>query len=352
MNAVAVVPIRETPPDNELRLRTLDEFVQRPCVSYHVRNLIPSQSIVVVFGPPKGGKTFSICDLTMHAAHGMDWHGFKVAKPVRVAYLAGEGTTGLKVRLRGWIEHHDSVAEPGEFRILPEAMSLPDNAAELVEVMTPFRPDIVVIDTLNTYFGGSDENSTQDMTRFCHAVRRLRDAIGCSVVVIHHTGHGDQTRERGSIVLRASADVLIQVAKDESGSGNVGFQVIAARDMESMNEPLALRLRRVDTCWLDDEDQKLVTCIVEAADGHVTLAGRSKPLGAAQSVVIEVARKLARQGTPDEHGEVLLQRIHVAAVAKEQGVSRQSISSAWAALHSRRLLRLIEPGSVAVKVKP
>jgi hypothetical protein len=338
-------------PTRSLKLLSLDEFVQRPNVSFYVRDILPCKSIAVVFGPPKGGKSFSIADLTMHVAHGHDWRGFAVPKAVRVAYLVGEGATGFRVRLRAWLEQHDNIDVPGQFRILPEALSLPDNASEIVGLLKEFKPEIVVVDTLNTYFGAGDENSTPDMTRFCDAVRIIRDQIECSVVVIHHTGHGDQTRERGSIVLRASADVLIQVAKDEGGSGNVGFQVIAARDMEPMTEPVGLRLRAVETSWLDDDGKPLVSCVVESADSPVSLAGRSKPLGSAQSVVLELVRKLAKQ-RDNGSGEVILPRLDVAALAKDQGVSRQSVHSAWNALASRRLVRLIEPGSVAVRLQP
>jgi hypothetical protein len=48
---------------------------------------------------------------------------------------------------------------------------------------------------------------------FCAAIRRRRDTLGCSVYVIHYTGWHDSGRERGSIVLRAAADVVIQVGK-------------------------------------------------------------------------------------------------------------------------------------------
>jgi len=221
---------------------TLDEFVQRPKVSSHIRGIVPAKGIVVVFGPPKGGKTFSVCDLMMHAAHGLDWHGCSIPRRLRVVYLAGEGINGLRVRLKAWLEHHDGIEEAGDFRVLPLSLSLPERVEELIEALRPLSPDLVALDTLNSYFGRGDENSTQDMSAWCVAVRQLRDALGCAVIVVHHTGHGDSGRERGSIVLRATADVLVQVAKDDGAGELVGFQVIAARDLEPMRAAIALRL--------------------------------------------------------------------------------------------------------------
>jgi hypothetical protein len=260
--------------DNALQFQRLSEFIQRPKVSSLVRGIIPARAIIVVYGPPKGGKTFTVCDLTMHGAHGIDWCGFKVPRRLRVAYCAGEGISGLRVRLKGWLEYHDSISEPGEFIILPRALSLPDRVASLVEELRTFKPDIIVTDTLNAYFGGGDENSTQDMSTWCAAVRYLRDELGASIVVIHHSGHGESGRERGSIVLRASADVLIQVAKDTQAGELVAFQVIAARDIETMESPIALKLVRHVTDWLDEDGAPMVSCIVQPGSSPVTLPGR------------------------------------------------------------------------------
>jgi AAA domain len=337
----------------ELKVFGLDEFVQRPTVSSLIRGVVPAKAIVVVFGPPKGGKTFSVCDLTMHAAHGLDWHGCAIPRRLRVLYLCGEGVSGMRVRLKAWLEHHDNIGEPGAFKVLPQALSLPNRVATLVESIRAFKPDIVVTDTLNTYFGGGDENSTSDMTAFCDALRYIRDQLGCAVVVIHHTGHGDSGRERGSIVLRASADVIVQVAKDEGTKKLVGFQVIAARDIETMEAPIALKLTRHDTEWLDEDGEPLVTCVVAAADQPVTLPGRGgHPLGAAQAVVLQAAQELARAGRPEANGEVILARHDIAHLAKQRGhLSRQSVSSSWPSLEQRKLLRRIEPGSVAIRVR-
>src|SRR5690606_39032594 len=89
-----------------LRLQTLDDFVVQPQVSDHVEKVWPSGGIVVAYGPPKEGKTFTMCDLAMHAAHGSGmWQGLEIREPLRIAFLAGEGTRGLKVRLHAWRQH-------------------------------------------------------------------------------------------------------------------------------------------------------------------------------------------------------------------------------------------------------
>lgn len=335
-----------------LKLQDLGEFATQPEARWLVRGILPPDSLVVVFGSAKGGKTFSTTDMLMHAAHGMDWHGHAIPRPLRVAFLAGEGRNGLRVRLHAWLQHHDSAALTGAFKVLPTSFSLPDRVEELIELLRPFDPDVVVPDTLNAFFGVGDENSTQDMTRFVAACRRLREALSCTVVVLHHTALADTGRERGSGVLRGAADVVIQVGKDESGSDCLGFQVVTGRDIEPMEQPLALRLAKVETDWVDDDGETLATCIVQAAAQPVTLAGRgSRPLGEAQAMILACARELAANHQADAGGWVVLARADVSARAKEHGVSRQSISSAWQPLQTRGYLRLAEPGSVMLKVR-
>jgi hypothetical protein len=334
-----------------LQLLDLQEFATQPKSRWLVRGILPPDSLVVVFGPPKGGKTFAATDMLMHAAHGKDWHGHAVPRPLRVAFLAGEGRNGLRVRLHAWLQHHDTAELTGAFKVLPRSLSLPDKVEELIEALRDFKPDVVAPDTLNAFFGPGDENSTQDMTHFVAACRRLREALSCTVLVLHHTALADSGRERGSGVLRGAADVVIQVGKDESGSGCIGFQVVTGRDIEPMEQPVGLRLRKVETDWLDDDGIPLTTCVVECATQPVTLPGRgARPLGEAQSTILTVARELAAKATADAFGWVLLARSDVASAAKARGVARQSISSAWQPLAARGYLRLIEPGSLKVRV--
>jgi hypothetical protein len=146
--------------------------------------------------------------------------------------------------------------------------------------------------------------------------------------------------------------VLIQVAKDESGGQLVGFQVIAARDLEPMESPIALNLVRHETEWLDEDGEPLVTCIVEGAGRPVTLPGRGgKPLGESQATVLQAARELAKTKAPEPSGEVLLARHDIAKLARDRGVGKTAISNTWERLESRGYWRRVEPGSIALRMR-
>lgn len=350
---VARIPVEEAGQDGgqsrKLHLLTLDEFVKQPRLAYHIRRLVPAGSIVLVFGAPKTGKTFVVCDLAMHAAHGMDWHSCKITKQLRVVFLAGEGANGLRVRLRAWLRAHDCPEKPA-FALLPEPFGLPEHGREVIATLRDFKPDLIVVDTLNAFFGSGDENSTQDMSLFTAAVRRLRDEFGCSVVIIHHTGVNETARERGSNVLRGAADVIVQVARDRWDAAVVGFQVIQARDLEPWDRPIALALERVETDWTDEEGIAQSTCIVRATDQPVTIRGSgSRPLGASQRQLVEIVQEIAAtraNGSPN----VLLDKADVAKLAVERGIAKQSVSSAWRPLAQRGYWR--EIGAKSISVQP
>jgi hypothetical protein len=76
-----------------LQLVSLDDYCVRPHVTWLVRDLLPAESIVMVFGAPKSGKTYIITDMMMHGAHGMHWHGHTITRALRVTDLPGDFRT-------------------------------------------------------------------------------------------------------------------------------------------------------------------------------------------------------------------------------------------------------------------
>lgn len=146
----------------------------------------------------------------------------------------------------------------------------------------------------------------------------------------------------------------MQVAKDEDGSGLVAVQVIDGRDVAPWEHPLALRLRRVDTEWRDDDGRAMTSCLVESAAQPVTLPGRGgKPLGAQQRKLIALVQELALAKTDGAPGTVLLARADVTKAAHERhDIARQTVSAAMFSLAERGHWRLIEPGSLSLDVRP
>ena len=117
-------------------------------------------------------------------------------------------------------------------------------------------PILVIVDTLARCLGGGDENSARDMGAAITSLDHVRHAFGCAVLVLHHTGHSNEHRERGSSALRAAADTLIIGAKTDD--------VMTLRCEKQRNaepfEDIAVRLVPVD---IGGE----TSCVIEPATG-------------------------------------------------------------------------------------
>nr|BAR33134.1 putative uncharacterized protein [uncultured Mediterranean phage uvMED] len=190
-----------------------------------VKDIAEYESVLAIFGSAKSGKSFVAVDLACSVAQGRDWHGHKV-KQSNVLYLCGEGVRGLGRRVYSWgtLNEHQDISDMPLFisnrgsRMLDEKdfILLKDTAnkieAEHGEI------GLIVVDTLQRNFGGGgNENSTEDMSTFIERIDDLRDTYGSTIAIVHHTGHSNSGRARGSSVIQASVDWEYKVERSNSG---------------------------------------------------------------------------------------------------------------------------------------
>jgi RecA-family ATPase len=175
-----------------------------------------------LFGPPDSLKTFVALHLALCIATGHDCFGRKVRQG-SIVYITGEGEEGFRQRVEAWSEAHPLAPPLDRNRaiFLPEAVNLLDEKAvdaliEQLGEIEPAKPSLVVIDTLARCMVGGDENSSRDVGLAVHAADRLKRALGCTVLLIHHTAKKMKT-ERGSGALRGAADTMLRVAKSPEG---------------------------------------------------------------------------------------------------------------------------------------
>ncbi|SOC11189.1 AAA domain-containing protein [Rhodobacter sp. JA431] len=188
---------------------------------YHVDGMIETETIGVVFGDPGCGKSFLAVDLACSVASGSDFHGRKVRQG-SVFYIAGEGHNGLARRFHAWGRHHgQDMSRLPVFKSNRAAQLLDGaSAAEVGRAVAGLSalhgaPALIIIDTLARNFGGGDENSTQDMNGFVAAIDDLRACwLKTTIIIVHHTGHSDKGRGRGSTVLKGALDFEFRVEKD------------------------------------------------------------------------------------------------------------------------------------------
>lgn len=277
-----------------------------------VRDYLEQNTLGVLFGDPATGKSFLAMDLAACITTGIPWRGHKVDKGA-VLYIAGEGRNGIARRLRAWeIRSGISLSTaPLYLSNRPTALCDLESNKELLEaadrVSKDNPPKLVVIDTLARNFGPGDENSAKDMSMAIQAMDKIRTRFGCTVLIIHHTGHNNKNRERGSFGLRGGIDASYCLAKDDSGT--VKLQPSKMKESE-LPEPMAFKIAPVDLGIEDEEGRNVTSAILYQVD-YVSAKNGNNGQGKWQQVAAKKFQELYLQrkqylkesgGNPDSAG--------------------------------------------------
>src|SRR5271163_3148112 len=110
---------------------------------YLIKNLLPRAGLVVVWGPPKCGKSFWTFDALMHVALGWEYRGNRVAAGA-IVYCALEGAQGFKNRIEAFrlskLSEADSGAPP--FYLMSASLSLVQDCKAFVEEVSKQLADV------------------------------------------------------------------------------------------------------------------------------------------------------------------------------------------------------------------
>jgi putative DNA primase/helicase len=185
----------------------IDGVIETPCTG-------------MVFGSSGTGKSFFVIDMALHVASGMQWLG-KATKSGPVFYICGEGRHGIPRRVKAWEHHHGCKVPPGRFMVSNLRLSFePDQVADMVQCIDQLAesigtPAMVIIDTMARALpGGADENSAKDTNLFFNECDRIQSRYNCTTLVVHHSGHGDSKRARGSSAIKGVLDVEIMLSNN------------------------------------------------------------------------------------------------------------------------------------------
>ncbi|HKJ77738.1 MAG TPA: AAA family ATPase [Gammaproteobacteria bacterium] len=272
-----------------------------------IRDLLERQVLALVYGDPGTGKSFAALGLAASVATGEPWLGREVATTGPVIYVAGEGHSGIARRLRAWAQHHERTLTDVPLAVTagPVGLGDPNQAAELEAAVDAAVPDLgaspvlVMIDTVARNFGPGDENSTQDMNRFIAAADAIAHRYGATVLLVHHTGHGDKTRHRGAMALKGALDAEYRLRLEVGGH----VELLAQKMKDSpLPDPIGMRLRVVELDGVQSDDGAPVTSVVlEEADPPPS---DDPALGRHQRTALDTLRELVadRERTLREGG--------------------------------------------------
>ena len=240
-----------SPGGRRLELLHADQLDTLPPIKHLDANKeIPERSLTLLFGPTGSGKSFWALD-----------RAIRIAQSRPVVYVAGEGAEGFAARKIAWCKHFGQAA--GHLYFVPRAVNMlePSEVAELIELIGPLSPALVILDTLARCMVGGDENSAQAMGLFVAACDRVRFAAECAVMPVHHTGKQGLS-ERGSSALRAAADQVISL---ENSDELIKVSCEKSKDSREF-QAYHLRLFSLDTGRPLENGEQETSCVILPSD--------------------------------------------------------------------------------------
>lgn len=281
-------------PARRFTLTRFDAVQLSTTAAYLVKGLIPAGGLIIVWGPPKCGKSFWTFDLAMHIALAEPYRGRRVQQGP-VVYLALEGGHGFRARIEAWRRQHGVTDAP--FYLITDRTDLVRDHAELIGAIrsqaAPDLPRLVAIDTLNRSLAGS-ESKDEDMAAYIRAADAIREAFDCAVIIVHHCGV-DGSRPRGHTSLTGAADAQLSVARD--GLGNIVVTVEWMKDGPEGNV-IVSALEPVEL-GNDDDGEPITSCVIVPVEGHPTKAPTKRKLSDRQRLALDaLAECAADRGQP------------------------------------------------------
>ncbi len=252
-----------------------------------IKDYIPKSSLVEVFGESGTFKSFIVMDMAFCVANGIQWHGFDV-KQGNVIYFAGEGFYGLKWRVLALQKHYQMEAK--NFYVSRRPLVLIDkesvqNAAKEMEEIG--NVSMVIFDTLHRNVGPANEDTAKEWGEILHNLDHYIKPLCDVILYVHHTGHKDKERSRGTSARYASLDVdyLVEREKDEM------IVTMTCKKMKDAKEPepLSFRMKVVDTGYIDEETMQPITSLVPVRiEGKVKQ--KRKPLSGNKELFMRALR--------------------------------------------------------------
>lgn len=288
--------------DFEPRFKFLSEkeLISLPGPQWLVKHLIPTNSLILMYGAPGAGKSHIALALTQSIANGYEILGRRTNK-AKIVYVAAEGAAGASNRVEAHRVYRN-IPEDSEGDVLyldcPVSL-LHDNDLKsfvlaIVHKLAGQEIGLVFIDTLSRCFAG-DENRADEMAKLVSACQIIQRELGCSVCLVHH--EAKQGSARGSTVLPGAADTIIHV----TATDGKGFEAVIEKQKDA---PDGLVISgRYDLIELGtDEDGESIEVPIALFDKISPQAkGKSNgPKGRNQAIALEVLSEAPLSGLTEE----------------------------------------------------
>lgn len=252
----------------------VSEFTKQPApIQWLIKGWLQRNAMMMLFGPSGAGKSFIAIDWACHIASQLtQWNGCNV-RGGTVVYLAGEGHHGMRARLAGWMDLNGVTDLDMYISQQGTDLNTPTGYMSVVNGMQShnIQPTLIVVDTLHRFLHG-DENSAEDAKTMIDACNGLMRDFNCSVMLVHHTGVGEQAqrRGRGSSAWKGALDIEICVTSDGA------MQQTKTKDSEPMDDIGFGLVSHPVPGWVDEDGEQVTTAVVSLGQAPKNSKDESK----------------------------------------------------------------------------
>lgn len=190
----------EPRPEADERRFWVDWEVDEPEPPFYLHPLLPKNAYVLVYGSTEASKSMVWLGLCCEGSH----------RGIRSSFYSLENPPHTdRDRLRRWRPNKDA------FRLTNEPIDLndPRQLGALVEREREWGTDVIVMDTYSHAFNSRSEDGNAKAIEFARRIRHVMHEVGCSVVLIDHTGYAQEDEPRDASAKRQQVDVAILMKK-------------------------------------------------------------------------------------------------------------------------------------------
>ena len=250
--------------NSSFKLIGINDLLKEPePLEWLVDDYILQGTQVQIVGKSGTGKTFLAIDLACSIVTGRQWNSRNV-KQGPVAYINAEGHTGFQHRLKGWSIKHKSLKDT-PFCLSNGQTDLISNSdiSILTKHLDKFAAEnsgyiaMIIIDTLRRNMSGNEDDS-RDLSLFMNNFEGLCRKYSATGFIIHHPGHNNTSRARGSSSQKAALDtsLLLKNSKTE-----ISLVCDKLKDGGAKPAPVKYELETITIPWLDSKGNHITTCI-------------------------------------------------------------------------------------------
>lgn len=259
-----------------------------------VEGFLEESSLGMIFGESGAGKSFLALDIGLSVAAGISWHSHSVSQGP-VIYICGEGLNGVIRRFDAWVlaQGVDRKKIPFFSSEVAAYLNAPSKMRTIREAIraiakTAGEPKLILLDTWAANLGG-DENSTLDSTTGIAAFKQLCTDHGSAGLIVHHVGHGDKSRARGSSAVRAAVDMEYLVEQDKDKT--IRVTNTKAKDSE-LSSPMAFVLKSIELGISEKTGKPNTSGVIQPINYSSPKEVNKEPTGKWQKVSLSVLETL------------------------------------------------------------